>query len=77
MGVINDRTEKKKDWKPAEPIVIMPADHADKLICRLCGKQYISTGKNDPGFCRQCLREMDEENAMLIDGPLDGEKARG
>lgn len=77
MGVINDRTEKKKDWKPAEPIAIMPADHADKLICRLCGKQYISSGKNDPGFCRQCLREMDEENAMLIDGPLDGEKARG
>lgn len=77
MGVINDRTEKKEDWKPAEPIVIMPADHADKLICRLCGKQYISSGKNDPGFCRQCLREMDEENAMLIDGPLDGEKARG
>ena len=77
MGVINDSTEKKKDWKPAEPIVIMPADHADKLICRLCGKQYISSGKNDPGFCRQCLREMDEENAMLIDGPLDGEKARG
>ena len=53
----------------------MPADHADKLICRLCGKQYISSGKNDPGFCRQCLREMDEENAMLIDGPLGGEKA--
>lgn len=75
MGVINDRTEKKKDWKPTEPIVIMPADHADKLICRLCGKQYISSGKNDPGFCRQCLREMDEENAMLIDGPLGGEKA--
>ena len=75
MGIINDRTEKEKDWKPAEPIVIMPAEHADKLTCRLCGKKYISSGKNDPGFCRECLREMDEENAMLVGGPLDGEKA--
>lgn len=58
-----------------EPIVIMPAEHADKLTCRLCGKKYISSGKNDPGFCRECLREMDEENAMLVGGPLDGEKA--
>ena len=57
------------------PIVIMAEDHAEKLICGICGKQYISSGKKDPGFCRDCLRKMDEENAGLIGGPLDGEKA--
>ena len=58
-----------------EPIVIMAADHADKLVCRLCGANYVSSGKHDSGFCRKCLREMDEENAMLVGGPLDGQKA--
>ena len=72
----NDMISKKSE-KPAEnePVVIMPAEHADKMVCRLCGKNYISSGKRDPGFCRECLQEMDEENAMLIGGPLDGQKA--
>lgn len=70
-----DQLEEMADDYIRPPIVIMPAEHADKLICRLCGKKYISSGKNDPGFCRECLREMDEENAMLVGGPLDGEKA--
>ena len=75
MGISTDRTEKKENWKPAEPIVIMAEDHADKLICLRCGRQYTSSGKHDPGYCRACLREMDEENAMLNGGPLDGHKA--
>ncbi len=57
------------------PIKIMAEEHAEKLTCRICGRQYVSSGKHDPGFCPDCLREMDEENAMLIGGPLDGEKA--
>lgn len=56
-----------------EPIVITAEDHAEKLICRLCGKKYISSGKHDPGICRDCRRE---EDATLIGGPLNGEKAR-
>lgn len=70
-----DQLEEMADDYIRPPIVIMPAEHADKLTCRLCGKKYISSGKNDPGFCRECLREIDEENAMLVGGPLDGEKA--
>lgn len=77
MAVINDRTRADEGFWPRPEVIIQAADHADKLTCRLCGKQYVSSGKRDPGFCRQCLREMDEENAMLIDGPLDGEKAHG
>lgn len=55
-----------------EPVIIMAADHAEKLICRICGKEYVSSGKYDPGICRACRRE---DEAMLVGGPLDGEKA--
>ena len=75
MSVIHDMTEKAAHWRPEPPIVLYAEDHAEKLTCRLCGKQYVSSGKHDPGFCRDCLREMDEENAMLMGGPLDGQKA--
>ena len=75
MALIHDMTEKIKAWQPAKPVVIMAEDHAEKLTCLRCGRQYTSSGKKDPGFCRDCLREMDEENAMLSGGPLDGERA--
>lgn len=55
------------------PIKIMAEEHAEKLTCRICGKQYVSREKNDFGICRDCRRE---EEAVLIGGPLDGEKAR-
>lgn len=75
MALIHDKTEKNEARQPMKPVVIMAEDHAEKLICLRCGRQYISSGKKDPGFCRDCLREMDEENAMLSGGPLDGERA--
>ena len=73
MAVINDIYEKVKNWK--EPPIIIAEDHADKLICRLCGKQYPSRGKWDCGICRDCEKKETEKNAHLIGGPLDGEKA--
>lgn len=39
--------------------------YAETLICQKCGKEYISRGKNDPGFCKECYEEMN-----FIDGPL-------
>lgn len=73
MAVINDRSEKTPS--PSEPVIIIAEDHADKLICRICGKQYPSRGKWDPGICRACEKIEAEKNATLIGGPLDGEKA--
>jgi len=73
MLISHNQMEELTDDFIREPIVITAADHAEKLICRLCGKRYVSSGKYDPGICRDCRRE---EEAMLIGGPLDGEKAR-
>lgn len=42
--------------------------YAETLICKFCGKEYISRGKYDPGYCKECGRE-------LIGGPLDGRLA--
>lgn len=72
MGVINDMSAKMKGWnKP----VIYAEDHAEKLTCSICGKQYVSRGKWDCGICRDCERKETEKNASLIGGPCDGEKA--
>lgn len=72
MGIINDMAEKMNGWnKPT----IIAEDHADKLICRLCGKRYPSRGKWDCGICRDCEKMETKKNAHLIGGPLDGEKA--
>ena len=70
MGVINDMAEKAKNWYPLSPIYA--EDHAEKLICSICGKQYISRGKYDPGICRDCERE---KNAKCVGGIYDGEPA--
>ena len=67
-----DELENLADDFIREPIVITAADHAEKLICRLCGKEYVSSGKHDPGICRNCRREQD---AILVGGPLGGQKA--
>ena len=75
MSVIKDITDKASHWHEPPKVSIYAENHAEKLTCRICGKQYISSGKRDPGFCRDCLREMDEENATLMGGPLDGHKA--
>lgn len=71
MGVIHDIMNKiRPDYKPSEPIYV----HAptETLYCRLCGQQYFSRGKHDPGICRKCEQE---QNATCVGGPLDGEPA--
>lgn len=78
MGLIHDMTEKIKAWQPCKPdppVIIIAEDHADKLICRMCGKRYASRGKWDPGICRDCERAETEKEALLIGGPCDGQKA--
>lgn len=42
--------------------------HAETLICKFCGKEYVSRGKYDPGYCKEC-------GAELRGGPLDGRLA--
>ena len=75
MAVIHDIMQKIREWKPSKPVIIIAEDHADKLICKNCGKQYASRGKWDCGICRDCEREAVQENAYLIGGPFDGQKA--
>ena len=43
--------------------------YAETLVCSICGKEYLSRGKKDPGICRDC-----EIESTLIGGPLDGTK---
>lgn len=73
MGVIHDIYNKIAHWR--QPVTIYAEDHAEKLTCSICGKQYISRGKWDPGVCRDCERKETEKNAHLIGGPLDGGNA--
>ena len=40
--------------------------YSEKLICTKCGKEYQSTGKKDPGICKECM--------IFSGGPLDGQK---
>ena len=71
MSVINDIAKKiKPDYKPNEPVYV----HAptETLICSRCKQPYFSRGKHDSGICRKCEQE---QNANLIGGPYDGEKA--
>lgn len=72
MAVIHDIYEKVKHWRPLPKVVIYAEDHAEKLTCSICGKQYVSRGKWDCGICRDCERE---KNAECIGGVYDGEKA--
>ena len=52
---------------------------AETLICKICGKEYVSRGKNDPGYCRVCEANQRYSQAAqlpLSGGPLDGEVIR-
>ena len=75
MGVILDVANRIKEWIPKPHIWIFAEDHAEKLICSICGKQYVSRGKWDPGICRECEKEEAQKNSYLIGGPYDGQKA--
>lgn len=72
MSVYNDITQKASHWHEPPKITIYAEDHAEKLICSICGRQYVSRGRFDPGICRECERE---KNAHCIGGPCDGEMA--
>jgi len=43
---------------------------AETLTCSVCGQQYVSRGRYDPGICYECERRMQMENAPLVGGPL-------
>ena len=58
-----------KDKSEEHPHIIIHAP-AEILTCSICGKEYVSRGKYDPGFCRQCADEM--KNKKLMDGILEG-----
>lgn len=70
MSVYSDLYKKAKGWN--QPITITAEDHAEKLTCSLCGKQYVSRGRFDPGICRECEKE---KNAHCVGGVCDGEMA--
>lgn len=72
MSVIKDITDKASHWHEPPKVSIYAEDHAEKLTCSICGRQYVSRGKFDPGICRECERE---KNAHCIGGPHDGEMA--
>lgn len=71
MAIIEDLSKKAAHWHNP-PVIITAEDHAEKLKCSLCGKEYVSRGKWDPGICRECERE---KNAHCIGGAHDGEPA--
>lgn len=45
----------------------MPNAYAEILTCKYCGKEYVSRGKDDPGYCKEC-------GMIFLGGPLDGKK---
>ena len=51
---------------PIEPIYAP----AETLTCKICGREYVSRGKFDPGYCRDCEARMREASAPLVGGPL-------
>lgn len=48
--------------------IFLTADHTETLVCKKCGKEYKSTGKKDPGICKEC-------RMIFNGGPLDGMEA--
>lgn len=48
-----------------EPIAIN--SYGELLTCKFCGGSYISRGKHDPGYCKECAM-------VFLKGPLDGKK---
>lgn len=72
MSVINDITQKASHWHEPPKVSIYAEDHAEKLTCSICGRQYVSRGKFDPGICRECEAK---KNAHCIGGVYDGEPA--
>lgn len=54
MGLISDaRKAIAKEQDNPHIIIFGPGERLD---CKICGKEYISRGKYDPGYCRECER---------------------
>lgn len=49
---------------------IIVTGQAERLDCKYCGREYISRGLHDPGYCRECEARLKAENAPLVGGPL-------
>ena len=58
--------------KTGNPQVIVYGP-CETLTCTICGREYPSRGKNDPGYCRECEETMTERH--YNGGPLDGQVA--
>lgn len=43
---------------------------AETMTCSVCGREYVSRGRYDPGICYECERNMAAQNAPLVGGPL-------
>lgn len=43
---------------------------AEILTCSICGREYVSRGRYDPGICRDCERNQATAGAPLVGGPL-------
>lgn len=63
-----------EDGKKAESYPIVIYWPAPTIVCKICRQEYVSRGKDDPGYCRECEEAMKEHN--LSGGPLDGEVAK-
>lgn len=58
-------SSKTKQDQTEERITIN--SYAETLTCKFCGGSYISRGKHDPGYCKECAM-------VFLKGPLDGKK---
>ena len=41
---------------------------AETLTCKYCGRDYLSRGKKDPGYCKECERKMKGDTAPISGG---------
>jgi len=41
---------------------------AETLTCKYCGRDYLSRGKKDPGYCKECEAKMKGDTAQISGG---------
>ena len=78
LSVLKDTLKEKamilEDVNKDDPPQIVIYGPAPTIVCKICRQEYVSRGKDDPGYCRECEEAMKEHN--LSGGPLDGEVAK-
>lgn len=59
------------DKENSPPVIIFAP--AERLDCKYCGKEYVSRGKRDPGYCRACGVKMQTTmySPYMEGGPLN------